>query len=463
MEHARPPTLLESIVTLTAMVVIIVTGIRLQSGIVSVFLPLTLSVGVVGSLSFYLRHPWDDFSVGILDGVGKVSIACVILLLIGALVGVWIESGTIPTLVYYGLQLISPSYFLPTTFLVCLIMSLATGTAYGTIGTVGIALIGVAVGLGLSAPMAAGAILSGAYFGDKMSPLSDTTNMASAVGETDLFRHVRSMTYTTVPAAVITFLLFAFVGKSASPQELVLLQGMLGGISSGWHVSWLHVIPIGVMLVMALKRIPTLLLIFVNVLLGAGWSMAFQKASLADVFRVATVGFSSKTGIESVDRVMSRGGMTSMQAIIILVVLAGALGGSLRATGVLDTLVTAMLRRVRRTGSLIASVLASCYVVNLFTGNQALAIILPGSMFLPAFRDRGIDASVLTRSLEDAGTLGAPLVPWGVAGGFCSQMLDVPTLQYLPYMWLAFTVPVFSLLLGYTGIAVWPAKDDSQP
>jgi NhaC family Na+:H+ antiporter len=214
-----------------------------------------------------------------------------------------------------------------------------------------------------------------------------------------------------------------------------------------------------VMLAMALARVPTLLLIFANVVIGAAWAMVFQNATLESVFRAATSGFRSETGAGAVDQVLSRGGMTSMQSIIILVIIAGALGGSLRATGVLEALVNGMLRYVRRTGTLIAAVMASCYTVNLFTGNQALALILPGQMFLPAFRARKIDTTVLTRSLEDAGTLSAPLVPWGVAGGFCSQMLSVPTVDYFPYVWFAFTVPVFSLLFGYTGIAVWKQRE----
>lgn len=455
MSQGRAPSLVESVVTLLIVAAVIILGIRLQSGLVAVFVPLTLSVGVVGCLGFYLKRPWDEFRQGILDGVGKVAVACVILLLIGALVGVWILGGIIPTLIFHGLQIVTPTYFLTTTFLVCLIMSLVAGTSYGTIGTVGVALIGVAMGLGVSVPIAAGAILSGAYFGDKMSPLSDTTNIAAAMGEADLFRHIRSMVYTTLPAGVLTLVAFALAGRNVSVVENVQLAEMLEGLSSGWWLSWLHVVPIALMLSMALLRAPTLFVLFGNVVLGGAWAMIFQGATLEAVFQAATTGFRAETGAAAVDQVLSRGGMTSMQSVIILVIIAGALGGSLRATGVLEALVDGMLTYVRRTGSLIVCVLASCYTVNLFTGNQALALILPGQMFLPAFRARKIDTTVMTRSLEDAGTLSAPLVPWGVAGGFCSQMLGVPTLDYLPYMWFAFTVPIFSLLFGYTGIAVW--------
>lgn len=460
MNQEKTPTLTQALITVFMMAVVIIVGIRLQSGLKGVFLPLTLAVGVVGALHFYLRKPWETFQENIFAGVSKVSIAVLILLLIGALVGIWIQAGIIPSLIYYGLKIISPSFFLPTTFLVCLIISLATGTAFGTIGTVGVALMGVQAGLGIPAPITAGAILCGAYFGDKMSPLSDTTNIAAAVGEADLFRHIRSMMYTTIPAALLTFFLFWIFGSTADSIGDNQLVRMLEGLSIGWNIHFIHIIPIVIMLVMALKKMPTLLLLFVHVVFGGIWAVIFQKASLTRVFVTATIGCKCETGIQSVDRVLSRGGMVSMETVIILVLIAGALGGSLKAAGVLEALVKGMLRWVKRTGSLIALVLASCYIVILFTGNQALSLILVGQMFLPIFKKHRIDTTVLTRSLEDSGTLSAPLVPWGVAGGFCSQMLGIPTVEYLPYCWFAFLVPVFSLILGYTGIAVWKEEGD---
>jgi NhaC family Na+:H+ antiporter len=455
----RTATLTQALITVLMMAVVIIVGIRLQSGLQGVFLPLTLAVGVVGALHFYLRKPWETFQENIFAGVSKVSIAVLILLLIGALVGIWIQAGIIPSLIYYGLKIISPSFFLPTTFLVCLIISLATGTAFGTIGTVGVALMGVQAGLGIPAPITAGAILCGAYFGDKMSPLSDTTNIAAAVGEADLFRHIRSMMYTTIPAALLTFFLFWIFGSTANSIGDNQLGQMLEGLNKGWNIHFIHIIPIAIMLVMALKKMPTLLLLFVHVVFGAIWAVIFQKVSFTRVFVTATIGCECETGIQSVDRVLSRGGMVSMETVIILVLIAGALGGSLKAAGVLEALVKGMLRWVKRTGSLIAIVLVSCYIVILFTGNQALSLILVGQMFLPIFKKHRIDTTVLTRSLEDSGTLSAPLVPWGVAGGFCSQMLGIPTVEYLPYCWFAFLVPVFSLILGYTGIAVWKEED----
>ena len=280
MSEPRTPSLVESLAVLTIVAAVIVLGIRLQSGLVAVFVPLTLSVGLVGCFNFYLGRPFSLFREGILDGVNKVSIACIILLLIGALVGVWILGGIIPTLIFHGLQIVTPSLFLPTTFIVCLIMSLVAGTSYGTIGTVGIALLGVAFGLGIPAPIAAGAILSGAYFGDKMSPLSDTTNMAAAVGDADLFLHIRSMAYTTIPAGIVTFIAFAIAGGGHGGGQDVRPTEMLDALATGWQLSWLHVAPIVLMLSMALARVPTLLLIFANVIFGAVWAMLFQSATL---------------------------------------------------------------------------------------------------------------------------------------------------------------------------------------
>jgi NhaC family Na+:H+ antiporter len=271
------------------------------------------------------------------------------------------------------------------------------------------------------------------------------------------------MMYTTIPAAVITLTLFFFVGRGGTSLELNEVQPMLEGIRDQWSISFLHVIPILLMLGLALRKVGTLLLLFLSVVVGMAWALVFQEGSLASVVTVATVGFECNSGVPSVDDVLTRGGMTSMQAVVILVLLAGALGGALQATGVLTVIVERMAHWIRSTGGLIAAVLASAYIVVLFTGNQALALILVGQVFLPVFKDRGIDNVVLTRSLEDSGTLGAPLVPWGAAGGVCSQLLGVPTVEYLPYMWLAFLVPVFSLLYGFTGFAVWHVEKDAYP
>jgi NhaC family Na+:H+ antiporter len=266
-----------------------------------------------------------------------------------------------------------------------------------------------------------------------------------------------------MPAAGMTLLLFWMAGGPAR-TELSRVDPMIEHLHGGWWISGVHLVPIAGVFIMTLRKVPTLLLLFVNVVVAGAWAMLFQRASLARVLSAASVGVDSNTGLESVDEILSRGGVMSMNVVVVLILIAGALGGALGATGVLETLVRGLLRWVRGSGNLVASVLGTCYAVILLTGNQGLALVLGGQMFLPAFRERRIDRSVLTRSLEDSGTLAAPLVPWGVAGGYCSQVLGVSTTHYLPYAWLAFAVPLFALALAYTGLGIWPAPpEDGEP
>jgi NhaC family Na+:H+ antiporter len=447
---------------LAAVLAVIVIGIRLQSGLTATFFPLLLSVGIVAASGLYLGHPGSAVQAGILRGAGRVAIAVVVLLLVGALVGLWIAAGVIPTALDYGLRAIAPDYLLPTAFLVSVITSLATGTAYGTISTVGVALMGVSAGLGVHQPLAAGAILSGAFFGDKMSPLSDTTNIAAATGDVDLFRHIASMLYTTLPAAIICLVLFTLARGPVSVTDSGMRQEMLAAVRGTWSVGAIHLIPLLGMLALAAARIPALLVLFVSVLLAASWAVIFQGASFAGVFVAATSGNASDTGMAMVDSLMSRGGMSSMQPVIVLIVLAGALGGALSASGILEQVLKNLVRRVRTAGGLVVSVLAACYTMIFFTGNQGLALIIPGEMFRPAFRRHKIHNAVLTRTLEDAGTIAAPLVPWSAAGALATQMLGVPTLEYLPFVWLCFLVPIFSVTLAFTGIGVWPAPSTDE-
>lgn len=454
-ERVREVTAGQALVVLVVVMAVIVLGIQLQRGVERNFIPLMLAIGAVGLLGVRLGYSWDLVQEGMFTGMSKVATAILILFLIGVLLGEWILAGVVPTLIFYGLNIISPSFFLLAAFLVCIIMSVTTGTAYGTMGTLGVALMGIAAGLGVSAPMTAGAIIGGAYFGDKMSPLSETTNIAAAMGEADLFKHIQSMMYTTVPAALVACVLYWLVGSKEGTVDPERLEQMREGLRAGWRLSLVHLIPVFLMLGMALKRLPAVVLLFSNVVLGGLWAMVFQGATLRVVFEAGTIGTRPDTGVAAVDRLLSRGGIDSMSGIILVVFLAASLGGALDSTGVLDALVKALLRRVRSVGTLIVSVLAACYGTMLLTGSQMLAIILPGLAFLPAFRERGVDSRVMTRSLEDAGTISAPLIPWGPAGVFVSQLLDVPTASYLPYVWFIFLVPVFSVLCAYTGIGVW--------
>jgi NhaC family Na+:H+ antiporter len=451
----REPTLFEAVVTLVLVFAVVLVGIRLQGGLTRSPLPLLLALGVVSVVGLRLHAPWSTIQQGLVNGIARVGIAVFVVLLVGALVGVWIQAGIIPSLVYYGLRLVTPGAFLATAFLACAVMSTVTGTSYGTMGTVGVALMGIAAGLEVSLPIAAGAVISGAFFGDKMSPLSETTNIAAAMGAVDLFAHIRSMLFTTVPAAVITLGLFLLVRGAAPPTGAEGVEALRISLEAAWDVHWLHLLPILLVLAMTRRRTPALVALCLSVLLGAVWALLFQGASPATIVDAAVDGFGAGTGVESIDSLFGRGGMAAMAPVAMIIIAAGALGGGLGAIGVLERALTAPLSRVRSPGTLVVSVLVSCYGILVFTGSTTLSLVLPGQVFLPAFRANGVDARVMTRTLEDGGTLASPLVPWTGAALVATQMLGVPTLSYLPYVWFVLLVPVFSVLFGYTGIGVW--------
>jgi NhaC family Na+:H+ antiporter len=436
----REPTLLEAVVTLVLVFAVVLVGIRLQGGLTRSPLPLLLALGVVSVVGLQLRVGWNAIQQGLVNGIARVGIAVFVVLLVGALVGVWIQAGIIPSLVYYGLRLVTPGAFLATAFGACAVMSTVTGTSYGTMGTVGVALMGIAAGLGVHLPLAAGAVISGAFFGDKMSPLSETTNIAAAMGVVDLFAHIRSMLFTTVPAAVIALGLFLLVRGGASSGGSQGVEALRISLEAAWDVHWLHLLPI---------------LVVLSVLIGAVWALLFQGASPVGVVDAAVDGFAPATGVEAIDGLFGRGGMAAMAPVAMIIIAAGALGGGLGAIGVLERALTAPLSRVRSAGTLVVSVLVSCYGILVFTGSTTLSLVLPGQAFLPAFQANGVDARVLTRTLEDGGTLASPLVPWTGAALVATQMLGVPTLSYLPYVWFVLLVPVFSVICGYTGIGVW--------
>ena len=462
-KKVREPRFVEALVVLALVIVTLLGGVSLQPGIDAIFVPLTLCVGIVAALGIYLGHSLVSLQRSMVAGIGGILIAGLIVVQVGMLVGAWVVAGTIPSLVFYGLKLLSPAFFLPTSFLVCVVMSLSIGTSLGTIATAGVVLLGIGTGLEIPAPWTVGAVISGAVFGDKMSPLSDSTNIAAAMGEADLFRHIRSMMYTTIPAAVVTLILYAIAGGRFAVTGGVDLEPMFAALEGGWRIHPIHLIPMLAMLALALARVQALLLLFCSVVFGSLWAMALQGASLQTTLVAATVGFRSETGVEAVDGVMSRGGIVSMQPLILLLFIAGALAGVMQQCGLLETLTRGVVSRVRRTGHLIVTTLAGSYAALLLTGVQPLALVLSGQVFRPIYRQRGIDRTVMTRSLEDSATLAAPLVPWTAAGAFVSQLLGVPTLDYLAYTWLPFVVPVFSVLCAYTGIGVWKETPESLP
>lgn len=419
-------------------------------------IPLILASAVAASVAVAFKHPWKEIQDGMVHGITLALGAILILMVVGTMIGTWILGGIVPSMVFYGLKVLSPGIFLVATLIICSIISLGTGSSWSTAGTVGVALIGVGQGLGVPVPMAAGAIISGAYFGDKMSPLSDTTNLAPAVAGADLFSHIRHMVYTTGPGYILSIVLFALLGIkfSGGALETKNIDIILSSLKSNFFIHPLLLLPPCLVIVMVVKKIPPLPALFGGTILGGIFAMATQSKSLGEVIEAAQSGYVSQTGVEFVDYLLTRGGLESMLQTVALIICALSFGGIMEKTGMLNLLATSLLKRVKRTGSLVATTIFSCVGMNAIASDQYLAIVIPGRMYKNAFDSHGLHPKNLSRCLEDSGTLTSPLIPWNSCGAFMHATLGVNPLLYLPYAFLNLSNPVVSIFYGYTGITM---------
>jgi NhaC family Na+:H+ antiporter len=354
--------------------------------------------------------------------------------------------------------------FLVATLIICSIVSLGTGSSWSTAGTVGVALMAVGQGLGIPAPMVAGAIISGAYFGDKMSPLSDTTNLAPAVAGTDVFSHIRHMMYTTTPGYVIALLLYAVIGLRFSGGILKggQIDQVLKAIEAGFFIHPVLLLPLVLVIGMVVLRIPPLPALFGGTCLGGLFAVIFQHQGVASVFAAAHSGYVADTGVKMVDELLSRGGLESMMSTVALILCALSFGGIMEKSGMLETIARALLRFARSTGSLVLTTILSCIGMNVIAADQYMAVVIPGRMFKKAFDARGLHPKNLSRCLEDASTLTSALIPWNSCGAFMYATLGVYPLHYLPFAFLNLANPLVSIFYGYTGITMTPA-DATEP
>ncbi len=399
--------------------------------------------------------------------------AILILLMVGALSGAWLISGIIPSMIYYGLEILSPRIFLPATLLICSLVSLATGSSWSTSATVGIALIGIGKAIGVPEAMTAGAVISGAYFGDKMSPLSDTTNLAPAMAGTDLFTHVRYMVYTTVPTYTLTLLIFIFLGFTVHASGSADAGPTLAAIGSVFRVTpWLFVVP-ALVIFMIVRKTEPLIALMTGTLLGAVFALFFQPhvmAKLAGVehpgfvpaYKAVMDAFTVKTSIAtsdpSLNDLFSSKGMEGMLGTVWLIICAMVFGGVMEAIGALHRISSALLKAADSVFGLFASTVASCVAVNLTASDQYLAIVVPGKMFAEPFRDKKLAPENLSRTLEDSGTVTSALVPWNTCGAYHSGVLGVGTLTYLPYAFFNIISPFMTLLFAAFRIKIRALK-----
>jgi NhaC family Na+:H+ antiporter len=419
-------------------------------------IPLISAATVAAIIAAIYRHPWKEVQDGMVHGITLAMSAILILIVIGTMIGTWIQGGVVPSMIYYGLKILSPGIFLVATLVICSIVSLGTGSSWSTAGTIGVALIGVGKGLGIPIPIVAGAIISGAYFGDKMSPLSDTTNLAPAVAGADLFSHIRHMIYTTGPGYLIAIVLYGLLGIkfSGGALDAQRIEPILSTIKSNFFIHPVLLLPPCLVIVMVLKRIPPLPALLGGTFLGGVFAMLTQSQSLTETIQAAHSGYVSQTGVKMVDDLLTRGGLMSMMETVALIICALCFGGIMERTGMLKVLAGSLLKRVRRTGSLVATTLLSSIGMNVIASDQYMAIVIPGRMYKNAFDARGLHPKNLSRCLEDAGTLSSPLIPWNSCGAFMHATLGVNPLLYLPYAFLNLSNPLVSLFYGYTGITM---------
>jgi len=460
MNNGRMPSLIESLIPVVLLMIFL--GISIIKFGASPHIPLIAGTAVAAIMAVRLGYGWQAIEDGLIHGITLALKACLILMIIGTLIGTWILGGIVPTMIYWGLKVLSPAIFLVTTCIICSLVSLATGSSWSTAGTVGIALIGVGHGLGVPMPMVAGAIISGAYFGDKMSPLSDTTNLAPAMAGTDLFTHIRHMVYTTVPSLTVALIIYALLGLRYAGAEMQTenVEQILSILQANFSLNPLLLIPPCLVIVMVIKKIPALPALLGGSLLGGICAMIFQKIDMGTVIVVSYEGFVSETGFEMVDTLLSRGGMESMLYTVSLIMCALSFGGVMEKSRMLESIASAILKAARSTGSLVLATIATCISMNIIAPDQYLSIVVPGRMYKDAFDKRGLHPKNLSRCLEDSGTLSSPLIPWNTCGAFMFATLGIHPFAYLPFAFLNLMNPLVSIFYGYTGITMHKAESD---
>ena len=434
---------------------------------------LVLSAAFCSLLAARRGTQWGAILEGIKNSVSDALPALLILLLIGSLAGTWLISGIVPAMIYYGLQIINPTYFLLAACIVSAIISVATGSSWSTIATIGVALLGIGQALGISEAMVAGAIISGAYFGDKMSPLSDTTNLAPAMAGTDLVTHIRYMTYTTLPSIVITLIIFMVLGfnlnVSNSPNDINVI---LTALHSKFHISpVLFLVPISVIFLIV-RKVPAIPALFAGTLLGGlaaiifqpeiiielGNSASYFKASFTTLINAMSGDTSIVTDNELINGLLSTGGMYGMLNTVWLIICAMCFGGAMEASGFLKCISDSLMKLATNTASLIATTTGTCIFFNMTASDQYLAIVVPGKMFKDAYKDQGLAPENLSRTLEDSGTVTSVLIPWNTCGATQAGILGVSTLTYLPYCFFNIISPFMTMLYAIIGYKIRKIK-----
>ena len=408
-----------------------------------------IGVLIASLVALKIGYSWKFIENSMIKGISQAMQSIIILAIIGVLIGIWILAGVVPTMIYYGLMILKPSIFLVATVLITSITSLATGTSWGTAGTMGIALMGIASGLGIPAPVTAGAVLSGAYFGDKMSPLSDTTNLAPAMAGTDVFTHIKAMFKPTLLAYGLTLLIFGFLSlkyKGAS-ADLSNVDVIANGLKESFTISPILLLAPLVVIISIAKKLPAVPGISLGIIIAAIMGPIYQGVNFGDILSAGLNGYVSNTGLEAVDKLLTTGGLNNMMSSISLTIIAMMFGGIAEETGILEAIVKKFLHRVQSVVGLVISTILTCFFTNATMPEQYISIVVPGRMFKNEYKDRKIDPRLLSSTLESGGTVTSAMIPWNTCGTYMSTVLGVSTIHYLPFLFFNLLMPLVQVII----------------
>ncbi|MCR8743855.1 Na+/H+ antiporter NhaC [Romboutsia lituseburensis] len=460
----KKPTVLQAIIPIVFMIVSLAVGYGyLKMKIEPIMI---ISAFFAAMIALRLGYTWDEMQRSIIDKITSALPATLILWSVGFLIGSLMFAGTVPMIIYYGIQLISPKFILVTAFLASAILSVVTGTSWGAAGTIGVAMMGIAGGLGVSLPATAGAVVAGAFFGDKLSPLSDTTNLAPMAAGSDLYDHIKHMLYTTVPAAIVSLLVYLFVGFKASGDMVTpeLVMVMMDQLDSMFNFNIILILPIVLVILGSVKKWPTIPTMLgtsiVTVVLGVvvqGFNPVDGFTSLVSGFTISMTGFGGDVYPE-VLKLVERGGVVSVTSTTVLIFCAMGFAGIVSVSGMLDVVLELLMSKVKSTFGIILSTIVSCFTVAFVTGSSYLSILIPGELFKDVYPKKGLHPKNLSRTLEDSGTVIVPLIPWSAAGAYMASTLGVSTIEYLPWAILNYTGIIFAIILAATGFGI--AKTD---
>ena len=421
---------------------------------------------LTGILGMILRFKWQDMERGIVDSIHKAMPAILIMLCVGILIGSWIAAGTIPMIIFYGLKLISPKFFLVTACFVCSLTSIATGTSWGTIGTLGVAFIGIAMALGLPLGPAAGAIVAGAFFGDKMSPFSDVTNLAPVAAGSNLFDHIKHMIWSATPAWLIGLFVYFLIGlgydaKTIETEKITMITQTL---KANFNFNILLLLPMVIVFYFAATKKPTLPGMLLSSFAAAALAVIFQKTSIPDIATAMNSGYVSSTGFKAVDDLISRGGMMSMMETQLVAITAFCFGGIMQKTGLLSVILDRVMKFANKVWSIVLTTIASSIVTALITGSSYLSMILPGELLAPVYKKNNLAAKNLSRIIEESGAIIVPLIPWSMAGVYITGTLGVSTFTYLPWAIMNYAAVIILAVFGFTKFTMAPKirEDETQ-